>query len=343
MRCASWRRVRRHALTRERVEEWDDPTRRRTLGIAGVFRSDILANDYRLRLTSRRPFRFSFLKSAAAANGHVFREFMRRPIVPASVLACAFAAAASAQTESQTPQSSIEQVVVTATRTPEANDRIPADTSVVTGQELRARDAWDMQTSLSLVSGVEAPAGGDAGPSSAVPSFWGLHEFDAFLLVVDQIPWGGAFNPAISTLDLTDMERVEVLKGSAPVMFGATSFVGVVQYLHYPAGQSAQQVDLAGGSYGSAHGSASFALPTWGAYRQSFAAEGESRGFADRRENVSDGHLLYRAALTLGPGELHIDTNLSVVRDVPPSPIVRQGATLTPVTPINANFNPRDA
>jgi hypothetical protein len=50
----------------------------------------------------------------------------------------------------------------------------------------------------------------------------GLHEFDAFLLIVDQVPWGGAFNPAISTLDLTDVERIEVLKGSAPVMYGAT-------------------------------------------------------------------------------------------------------------------------
>jgi outer membrane cobalamin receptor len=133
-------------------------------------------------------------------------------------------------------QSPIEQVVVTATRVPEANDRIPADTSVVSGTELRARDAWDLQTALSLVPGVEAPAGGDAGPSSSVPSFWGLHEFDAFLLVVDGIPWGGAFNPAISTLDLNDVDRIEVMKGSAPVMYGATSFVGVVQ-IRYCGGQ----------------------------------------------------------------------------------------------------------
>ena len=59
---------------------------------------------------------------------------------------------------------------------------------------------------------------------------------------------GGAFNPAISTLDLNDVERIEVLKGSAPVMYGATSFVGAVQILHYPAGQAAQQIDLEGGN-----------------------------------------------------------------------------------------------
>ncbi|MGH6876714.1 MAG: TonB-dependent receptor domain-containing protein, partial [Rhizomicrobium sp.] len=73
-------------------------------------------------------------------------------------LACVPLSAVVAQTES-----SVEQVVVTATRVPEPNDRIPADTSVVSGKELRARDAWDLQTSLALVPGVEAPAGGDAG------------------------------------------------------------------------------------------------------------------------------------------------------------------------------------
>lgn len=93
----------------------------------------------------------------------------------------------------------LQTITVTATRIPEPVDQIPADISIVSGQELIARDAWDMSKALSLVPGVEAPAGGDAGPSSAVPAFWGLHEFDAFLLVVDEVPWGGAFNPGITT------------------------------------------------------------------------------------------------------------------------------------------------
>src|ERR1700724_4492828 len=120
----------------------------------------------------------------------------------------------------------LDVVVVTATRIPEPADRIPADISVVSGKETAARGATDMAGVLSLVPGVEAPAGGDAGPSSAVPSFWGLHEFDAFLLVVDGVPWGGAYNPSITTLDFTDVQRVEGLKGAAPVMYGETSFVG---------------------------------------------------------------------------------------------------------------------
>ncbi|HEY1560065.1 MAG TPA: TonB-dependent receptor [Caulobacteraceae bacterium] len=241
------------------------------------------------------------------------------------------------------PLTPLSEVVVTATRTPEQLGQIPADLSVVSGADLRSHDSWDMAQGLALVPGVEAPAGGDAGPSSAVPSFWGLHEFDAFLLVVDGVPWGGAFNPMITTLDLNDVERVEVLKGAAPVMYGATAFVGVVQTLHYPAGQAADALDIAYGGFGSARGSASLVLPQVGNYQQSLAVDGQSLGFADRRERVADGDLLYRGALDLGAGKLTFDAALTIVRDVPPSPIIRTGDVLTTLTPIDANFNPADA
>jgi outer membrane receptor protein involved in Fe transport len=237
----------------------------------------------------------------------------------------------------------LDGVVVTATRIPEPVDQIPADISSVSGNELRARDATDMATALSLVAGVEAPPGGDAGPSSAVPSFWGLHEFDAFLLVVDGVPWGGAFNPAITTLDFNDIDRVEVLKGAAPVMYGATSFVGVVQSIHFPAGEAADEANLAYGTYGSVRGSASFVLPQLGEYRQSLALDGQNLGFADAREVVSNEHVLYRGELPLGAGTLRVDADVNFVRDVPPSPVIRIGTALTPLTPINANFNPADA
>jgi len=240
-------------------------------------------------------------------------------------------------------QSDPEIVQVTATRLPESVGDVPADVSIVSGDELRERQAHDLPTALALTAGVEAPPGGDAGPSSAVPSFWGLHEFDAFLLVVDGVPWGGAFNPAIPDLDFNDVQRVEVLKGSAPVAFGATSFVGVIQLLHYPAGEAANEVEAAYGNYDSWRAAGSIALPDWDAWRHSFAADWEQRGFADKRESVEDGHFLYRAETALGPGTLRFDADISLIDDVPPSPVVRQGEALTKLTPINANYNPANA
>jgi outer membrane receptor protein involved in Fe transport len=56
-------------------------------------------------------------------------------------------------------------------------------------------------------------------------------------------------------LALNDVERIEILRGAAPVMYGATSFVGVIQVIHYPAGQAANQAQIGYGSFGSVHGS----------------------------------------------------------------------------------------
>jgi iron complex outermembrane receptor protein len=272
------------------------------------------------------------------ARGLRFMRLRRGTLAFAALLVAGVARAQTAPAPT-----TLSTLVVTATRTPEALDQVPAEISVVSGDELRARDSHTMASALALVPGVEAPAGGDAGPSSAVPSFWGLHEFDAFLLVVDGVPWGGAFNPMITTLDMNDVQRIEILKGSAPVMFGATSFVGVVQALHYPAGEAANEVDVAYGAYGSARGQASLVLPQVGDYKQSLAIDGESLGFADKREQVADGKAFYRGALDIGGGKFTIDADLTVVRDTPPSPIIRVGAGLTPLTPINANFNPANA
>src|SRR5207244_8121108 len=108
----------------------------------------------------------------------------------------------------------------------------PLSREVIVGDTLRAIGATNLREALSLAAGVEVGPGGDAGPAGAVPEFWGLREFDAFLLVVDDIPWGGAFNPALTTLNLHDVERVEVLRGAAPVTYGATSFVGVIHVVN---------------------------------------------------------------------------------------------------------------
>ena len=113
--------------------------------------------------------------------------------------------------------------------------------------------------------------------------------------------------------------------------------------LHYPAGEASNQVDVAYGEHGSTSGSASIALPPVGDYRQSLAVDGEDLGFSDNREVVKNGQALYRGALTLDDSKLTIDAGITIVRDVPPSPVIRVGTTLTPATPVDANFNPADA
>ena len=119
---------------------------------------------------------------------------------------------------------------------------MPGAISVVTGDEIRARGATDLRTALALLGGVSVAPGGDAGPASAVPGLLGVREVDDLLLLIDGIPAGGAFMPQVEAISLNNVERIEVLRGAAPVYFGTTAFAGTINVIHYAAG-SAERVD----------------------------------------------------------------------------------------------------
>ncbi|MCK9386382.1 MAG: TonB-dependent receptor [Nevskia sp.] len=237
----------------------------------------------------------------------------------------------------------LEPVQVTATRIPEPANRVPASITLITGDELRARGANDLRTALSFVAGVEASPGGDGGPAGAVAALWGLREMDAYLLVVDGVPWGGAFNPATATVNLNDVERIEVVRGAAPVLYGATSFVGVIHVIHYAAGQSENRIHVGGGRFGSVNGGLSTSLPSLGGYEHSFSIDGERRQFSNKPEDASTGHLLYRGASALGAGKFRVDADITLQAQFPDSPVVREGPALTALTPLDRNFNPSNA
>src|SRR6184192_2871802 len=170
---------------------------------------------------------------------------MRRSL---SLFVLGVCAIAHAQTTQQQTQK--ETIEVTATKIAEDVTLVPASVTVIDGDELRARNAHDLESALGLTAGLSIAPGGDGGPAGSVPEMWGLREFDAFLLVVDGVPWGGAFNPDLPSLDLNDVDRIEVVRGAAPVMYGATSFVGVIHVIHRPAGAPGNLGRLTAGSYG---------------------------------------------------------------------------------------------
>src|SRR5947207_3128627 len=187
-----------------------------------------------------------------------------------------------AQAQSQTPATPIaitEKVEVVATRLPESPDEVPAAIEVLTGDDLRNLGATTLKDALALAAGVEVAPGGDTGPAGSVPEFWGLRELDAFLLVVDDIPWGGAFNPALTSLSLRDVERVEILRGAAPVTFGATSFVGVIHVVHKAAAAQTSYATGQFGSYGSGGGGIDVALPSSTGWRSRLSADVDREGF----------------------------------------------------------------
>lgn len=235
----------------------------------------------------------------------------------------------------------IEHVQVTATRIPQETGTTPASVTVITGEELRRRGAYDLRTALLLAAGIDVAPGGDGGPASSVPELWGLREFDAFLLTVDGVPSGGAFNPALATLDLTDVDRIEVLRGSAPVIYGATSFVGVINVIHGGAGEGRSTLRAAGGSYGSGSLGWHSDLPTWSGVRSWVNADATQMGFSDSRTEYQRGHLRWENSRLLGSGAVRFGLDGTWLRQDPASPHPREGTELSSQVPLDANHNPR--
>ena len=233
-----------------------------------------------------------------------------------------------------------ESVTVIATRIPETSGQVPASVTVVSGDDMRSRGARDLRSALSQVVGLDVAPGGDAGPASNVVEVWGLKEFDAYLLVVDGVPWGGAFNPAMQALDLNDVDHIEVLRGAAPVTYGATSFVGVIEVFKRPAADRTQTLLVSGGNYGSYAAAYRMPLPQWAGVQSSVSFDAGTVGYKDERTDIQRAHVLWKNSVALGKGQLRFDLDGLWQQQDPASPTPRVGTELSPDVPIDSNENP---
>lgn len=233
-----------------------------------------------------------------------------------------------------------EDIQVTATRYKEDPANVPTIVTVLDGQMLRERGITDLRSALGVVAGVDIAPGGDAGPAASVPEMWGLREFDAFLLVVDDVPWGGAFNPDLPSLSLKDVARIEVMRGSAPVMYGATSFIGVIHVVHNAAGGGLESAGVMVGDHSSAGISGAVDLGMAKSFSSRVSVDLTQQGYPDDRTDWQRGHLLWRNRIPAGDGHVRADIDLLWLDQSPSSPSPRVGTELSPIVPEDANVNP---
>jgi vitamin B12 transporter len=122
----------------------------------------------------------------------------------------------------------IAPVVVTATRSPLRADRVPASVTVVPGAQLRAEGITTVVDALRSVPGLTVVQGGSYGGAASLFIRGGESKFAKVL--VDGVPLndaGGAFD--LSTLSTDDLDRIEIVRGPASVLYGSDAMAGVVQ------------------------------------------------------------------------------------------------------------------
>jgi vitamin B12 transporter len=159
-----------------------------------------------------------------------------------------FASAVSAQTPDT---ARIATVVVTATRVPIASADAPASVSVITGEELRRRGVTSVAEALRGVPGAVFAQTGSFGATTSL--FLRGGESKYVKVLVDGVPVndpGGAYDFGALTVD--NVERIEVVRGPASVLYGADAVTGVIQiFTKRGRGPVRGTLSARGGTYGS--------------------------------------------------------------------------------------------
>lgn len=151
----------------------------------------------------------------------------------------------------------LEDLVVTANRLPTAIKNTMVAVSIFTREDIERLNPAGMFDLLNRVPGVQtAPSGGRG---SATGVFIRGTNTAHTLILIDGIRVGSATTGGASLqhLDINQIERIEVLKGSNSTIYGADALGGVIQIFTLRGKNEGinPRISLAGGSFGTAEGS----------------------------------------------------------------------------------------
>lgn len=168
-------------------------------------------------------------------------------------LLCALPAIAGAQ--AATPDTAtLIPVVVTATRTGSSAGAATLSTTVISGDDLRARGVTTVLEALRETPSVAVVQGGSFGQQTSVFLRGGQSNYTQVLVdgVVVNDP-GGAIDFASLTTD--NIDRIEIVRGPASVLYGANAVTGVIQiFTRRGRGPSQLSAWVRGGTYGTREG-----------------------------------------------------------------------------------------
>ncbi|HEU4631063.1 MAG TPA: TonB-dependent receptor [Gemmatimonadaceae bacterium] len=144
----------------------------------------------------------------------------------------------------------LDPVVVTATRLATPRSEIPASVTVLRGEELERRGVRFVADALRGVPGAAVVQPGS--PGAVTSLFLRGGESDYVKVLVDGVPVnqpGGSYDWAHLTTD--NVERIEVVRGPASVLYGSDAVTGVVQiFTRQGRGTPAATLGVEGGSLG---------------------------------------------------------------------------------------------
>jgi outer membrane receptor protein involved in Fe transport len=150
-------------------------------------------------------------------------------------------------------ESSLDEVIVTATRSARPLNDLPASASLVTSTEVQDTPAQSLDDILRHVPGVNLPiqTGIQAHPTADNVSMRGLGGIHA-LVLVDGVPLNDPFFGYIQwgRLPLESIDHVEVVRGGGSPLWGNFAMGGVINVITRSPDHDLAIADAGGGSFG---------------------------------------------------------------------------------------------
>ncbi len=156
------------------------------------------------------------------------------------------------------------EVVVTASGTNQTVDQTSKAISIVTERELEERGEITIAEALDTIPGIRFQQFGGFGRLATIKTR-GLRNQDTAVLIDgqrfrDPSAITGDASPFLSDLTLTNLERVEVLRGSGSSLYGTNAIGGVINIItEEGGGKPRADIELEGGGLGLFRGQAKFA------------------------------------------------------------------------------------
>jgi outer membrane cobalamin receptor len=170
-----------------------------------------------------------------------------------------------------------ESVVVSAAQVEVPLSTTSSSVSVITGEELKARQVESVADALRLVPGLTVAASGGRGAITSVFPRGG--ESDYSLVLVDGVEanaFGGGFD--FAHLPIVNIDRIEIVRGPQSALFGSNAIGSVIRVITKHGGPPTADASFEGGGFGTTRATAATSGGIgpwrWGGSAERLASDG---------------------------------------------------------------------
>ena len=137
----------------------------------------------------------------------------------------------SLQTHAQTPVSELDDIVITASRTPQLQKDVIGDVTVISAEELRRSGQSSIAEVLSQQPGIQFTSNGGPQTPTGVSIRGNINNHT--LVLIDGVRVNSSAQASVhwNALDASAIERIEILRGAASSLYGSDAIGGVINII----------------------------------------------------------------------------------------------------------------